>query len=73
MLHIQKLLVFVLVILTLAVAMPVTLAQVMPAALPETGGQSSPWTVLVLAAGLIALVSGAMLVMAHRISQTKLI
>lgn len=44
-----------------------------PAALPETGGQNSPWIVLMLAAGLIALVSGAMLVLAHRISQTKLI
>jgi hypothetical protein len=44
-----------------------------PAALPETGGQAFPRIVLVLAMGLIVLVSGAMLVLAHRINQTKLI
>ena len=73
MLHLRKFLVFVLVALGLVVGVPVALAQVTSVVLPETAAQSSPWIVLMLAIGLIALVGGAMLVMAHRISQTKLI
>jgi len=44
-----------------------------PAALPETGGEAFPWQVLLLAVGLVAIGSGGMLVLTHRISQTKLI
>jgi LPXTG-motif cell wall-anchored protein len=42
-----------------------------PTALPETGGQSFPWSLLLAITGLVALMGGAGLVLGHRIRHTK--